>query len=376
VTGKGVFMENWIMLNKLITLIYVSILLVQGKVRSLGSSYIVVTLLLLYVIINVSKALVSSKRYKLILLSISILGLLLCNFFVTSIFFILLPINFYEIVVPKIKLIYILFLMLISIFIINDNIIIGEYLMVSLFTLVAYYFILVSENKIKLLTIKNDKLEEKNYRLLINLNNQMEYKNQIIYTSQLQERNKIAQEIHDKLGHSISGSLMQLEAAKLIMDKDSNQSKAIIQNTINVLRDGMESIRLTLKNIKPQTEQLGINKIKLLVDEFNNRDKINASLYYSKNLDRISYIEWKIVYDNIKEAFTNIIKYSEAKNVKVNVEVLNTLLKVEVKDDGIGCIKITKGLGLSGIEERTMNLNGKVVIDGSNGFSVIILLPI
>ena len=76
-----------------------------------------------------------------------------------------------------------------------------------------------------MLTIKNDKLEEKNYKLLINLNNQIEYKNQIIYTSQLQERNNIAQEIHDKLGHSISGSLMQLEAAKLIMDKDSNQSK-------------------------------------------------------------------------------------------------------------------------------------------------------
>ena len=47
----------------------------------------------------------------------------------------------------------------------------------------------------------------------------MEYNKQIIYTSQLQERNNIAQEIHDKLGHSISGSLMQLEAAKLIMDK-------------------------------------------------------------------------------------------------------------------------------------------------------------
>ena len=43
----------------------------------------------------------------------------------------------------------------------------------------------------------------------------------------------------------------------------------------------MESIRFTLKNIKPEAEQLGINKIKLLVDEFNNNGKINASLYYS-----------------------------------------------------------------------------------------------
>ncbi|MBU3090530.1 two-component sensor histidine kinase [Clostridium sp. CF011] len=269
-----------------------------------------------------------------------------------------------------------MFVLLISVFIINYNIIICEYLFTSLFGLVAYYFILIIEDRMKKLTIQNDELKEKNYRLLMSLNNQMEYKNQMIYTSQLQERNNIAQEIHDKLGHSISGSLMQLEAAKLIMDKDSNQSKAIIQTTINVLRDGMESIRYTLKNIKPEAEQLGINKIKLLVDEFNNKTKINANLYYSNNLDRISYIEWKVICDNIKETFTNIIKYSEAKNVKVNVEVLNTLLKVEIKDDGIGCIIIKKDLGLSGIEERTMNLNGKVILDGSSGFSVIILLPI
>lgn len=369
-------MENWIILNKLILLIYVSSLLVKGNFNSPCSNYIIIISLLFYVIINVSKSLVSNKRYKLIFLIISIVELLICNIFVTPIFFILLPINFFEIFVGKIKLRFILFFLLISVFIINYNIIICEYLVASFFSLVAYYFILIIENRMKKLTIKNDELKEKNYRLLISLNNQMEYKNQMIYTSQLQERNNIAQEIHDKLGHSISGSLMQLEAAKLIMDKDSNQSKAIIQTTINVLRDGMESIRYTLKNIKPEAEQLGINKIKLLVDEFNNKTKINANLYYSKNLDRVSYIEWKVICDNIKETFTNIIKYSEAKNVKVNVEVLNTLLKVEIKDDGMGCNKITKNLGLSGIEERTINLNGKVIFDGSSGFSVIILLPI
>ena len=373
---RGVVMETWIILNKLIILIYVSSLLSKGSLNSPFSNIIVVISLLFYIIINVSKALVLSEKYKLMFLMVSILELLFCNYFVTTIFFILLPINFYEIFVGKIKFKYILFVLIISTFSISRNLIAREYFGFSLFSLVAYYFILNNESRMKILTIKNDKLKEKNYRLLTNLNNQMEYKNQIIYTSQLQERNNIAQEIHDKLGHSISGSLMQLEAARLIMDKDSNHSKTIIQNTINVLRDGMESIRFTLKNIKPEVEQLGINKIKLLVDEFKNKGKMDASLYYSNNLDRITYIEWKVICDNMQEIFTNIIKYSEAKNVKVNVDVLNTFLKVEVKDDGIGCIRIEKGLGLLGIEERTMNLNGKVIVDGSSGFSVIILLPI
>jgi len=85
------------------------------------------------------------------------------------------------------------------------------------------------------------------------------------------------------------------------MDKDTNQGKVIIQNTINVLRDGMESIRFTLKNIKPEVEQLGINKIKLLVDEFKNKGKINANLYYSNNLDKITYIEWKLFVTTYKK---------------------------------------------------------------------------
>jgi len=369
-------MEKFIMLNKLIILIYVGSLLVNGDFNSHQINYVVVISLLVYVIINVSKALVSNKRYKVILIGLSIFQLLICNYFVTPIFFMLVPINFYEMFGGKIKSKYILVILIISIFIINNSGIIGEYFGFSLFSLVAYYFTLNSEIKIETLTIKNDELKEKNYRLQSNLNNKMEYKKQIIYTSQLLERNNIAQEIHDKLGHSISGSLMQLEAARLIMDKDSNQSKAIIQNTINVLRDGMESIRFTLKNIKPKVEQLGINKIKLLVDEFKSKGKIDSNLYYSKNLEKITYVMWKVIYDNIQEVFTNIIKYSQANNVKVSVEVLSTLLKVEIKDDGIGCFRIEKGLGLSGIEERTMNINGKVIFDGSSGFSVIILLPI
>ena len=263
-----------------------------------------------------------------------------------------------------------------SVFIINNDTMIYEYLGASLISLVAYYYILESERKIEKLITLNDSLKEKNYRVLTKLYDQIEYKKQIIYTSKLQERNNIAQEIHDELGHSISGSLMQLEAAKLLVDKDSNQSKLIIQNTINVLRGGMESIRFTLKNIKPEVEELGINKIKLLVGEFNNNGKINAELYYSNELDKITYIEWKVIRENMQEVFTNIIKYSKAKKVKVNVEVLNTLIKVEIKDDGIGCFRIEKGLGLSGIEERTMNLNGKVIFDGSSGFSVIMLFPI
>ena len=368
-------MENWFILNKLIILIYVSERIVNSSLNYSKNMLEVVLFLLLFIVLNMSKAIVQSRRYKLMFLSISLLELLFCYFFINSIFIFLIPINGFEMFYYKLHWGYILAVLLLSIFLVNVGDL-NQYIIMSLLNFIGFVFVLKSEARILRLLKGYEKLQQRNNKLIIDLNNQSIYKHQIIYTSQLEERNKIAQEIHDRLGHSISGSLMQLEVVKLIMGTDSIKSKDIIQNTINVLRDGMESIRSTLKNIKPEQEHLGINKIKLLINEFKRNGRINAALFYSDNLDRISFLEWKVISENIKEALTNIFKYSKAKNVKVDIKVLNKIIKIEIKDDGQGCNKIIKGLGLSGIEERTMNLNGKLIIDGSNGFSVIVLLPI
>jgi signal transduction histidine kinase len=62
--------------------------------------------------------------------------------------------------------------------------------------------------------------------------------------------------------------------------------------------------------------------------------------------------------------------------------VYNKIIKFEVKDNGYGAgnaakiENMSKGMGLKGIEERSIGIGGKVIIDGSKGFSVITLLPI
>ena len=368
-------MENWFILNKLIILIYLSERIVNNSLIYPGNILKVVLFLLFFIVLNMSKAIVRSRRYKLMFLFISLLELLLCYFFVTFLFIFLIPINVFELFSERLHWSYVLAALLLSVFLIDAGSL-SDYINISLLNFIGFVFVLKGEVRIQKLLDINEKLKEKNNKLIIDVNNQILYKHQIIYTSQLEERNKIAQEIHDKIGHSITGSLMQLEAAKLIMDIDNKSSKHIIQNTINVLREGMESIRNTLKNIKPDQEHLGINKIALILEDFKNSTSINVNLFHSDNLDSISFLEWKIIYENIREALTNILKYSKAKNVKVDIKVLNKIIKIEIKDDGQGCDKVIKGLGLLGIEERTMNMNGKLIIDGSDGFSVIVLLSI
>ena len=61
--------------------------------------------------------------------------------------------------------------------------------------------------------------------------------------------------------------------------------------------------------------------------------------------------------------------------VTVNIQVFNKITKAEIKDNGIGNFNIKKGMGIKGIEERCEKIGGKVIIDGSMGFSVILILP-
>jgi signal transduction histidine kinase len=70
------------------------------------------------------------------------------------------------------------------------------------------------------------------------------------------------------------------------------------------------------------------------------------------------------------------MKYGNASAIAVYIEVLNKVDKAEIKDNGIGTSSIVKGLGIRGMEERSGNIGGKIIIDGSNGFSVITLLPL
>ncbi|MDD7795815.1 histidine kinase [Clostridium sp. 'White wine YQ'] len=230
---------------------------------------------------------------------------------------------------------------------------------------------------------KTDSLEKENRELRKNLTyynklveNSKDFEEQILYTTQLEERNKISQQMHDKIGHVVAGSLMQLEAAKSIIEEDTEASKKLLEGTISVLRNGIEDIRITLRNIKPLKEELGINRLKLEVDRSLKHSSINGYINFKGELNNINYNQWKVIIDNTKEALTNTIKYSKAKDFWVNIHVMNKMLKVELKDNGVGSSIITKGLGIAGMEQRVQELGGNITLDGSSGFSIVILMPI
>jgi signal transduction histidine kinase len=71
-----------------------------------------------------------------------------------------------------------------------------------------------------------------------------------------------------------------MEASKQLMDTEKEKAKELLQNSINISKEGIENIRLTLKNLKSPPEQMGIHQMKLFLDEFSSKhdnDLINRS---------------------------------------------------------------------------------------------------
>jgi signal transduction histidine kinase len=368
-------METWVNLSKALVLIYCIYTYISG----IGGNYsVLVLLVLVYISINLFQYVMIGKRIRKMLILCSALILIASTSYLNSTFILILPLNIYEIFYEYEKHIPVglsLAAILISCVLVNVKLI-PLYLLISAFSYIIYKISFMAYGRIKKLNCEIDRLRNQNQKLNKDLGRDVEFKTQLRYLTQLEERNKIAQEIHDNIGHTLAGSLMQLEAAKLLIDNSSDMAKQIVQNTIDVLRNGMENVRATLINIKPPAQQMGINRIKLLLHEFSARNNIKNTLVYKGDIDLIGYSEWKVIYENATEALTNILKYSRATTVAIHIEVLNKLIKCEIKDNGIGTFSIKKGLGLKGIEERCEELGGKVILDGSEGFSIIVLLPL
>jgi len=249
------------------------------------------------------------------------------------------------------------------------------YGLVALLAFVLHTTLSASMVRLEAYRQEAEQLRERSDRLSKRLDESNAYIKQSEYTFKLEERNRMSQEIHDKIGHSMTGALIQMEASKRLSQTDPDKAAELLQNAILISKDGIESIRQVLKSVKPATEQLGMNRLRLLIDEFSAQHAVRTTLTHEGNIDVITPLQWKVVTENAQEALTNTLKYSNATAISVRIQVLGTLIRAEIADNGIGAAKVIKGMGIRGMEERAASLNGTVIVDGSRGFSVTMLLP-
>lgn len=192
----------------------------------------------------------------------------------------------------------------------------------------------------------------------------------------LEEKNRIAQALHDKLGHSINGSLYKLEAVKVLIEKDPDESTKILQDVIDNLRGSMDEIRVIIRNERPDKNKMALKSLQALCVECEEQYGIKTTLEISEDNARIPENIWEIILDNTFEAVTNSLKYSGCDEINININVLGEVVRCSIKDNGKGADNIEDGMGIQGMKQRVRNVKGYFDIEASDGFMINMILPV
>lgn len=181
----------------------------------------------------------------------------------------------------------------------------------------------------------------------------------------LAERNRIAREIHDNVGHLLSSSILQLGALMTVnRDENTNEMLGALKDTLS---EGMNSVRSSVHNLRNESIDLK-SQLDIIIDGYTFCE-IELSYDVSEDLDaNLKYAVIAI----IKECLTNTSKHSDATKVKISVYEHPRLLQLVVSDNGSKVIdnKITSGMGIENIKQRVKALGGTLNIGTSGGFSI------
>ncbi len=191
----------------------------------------------------------------------------------------------------------------------------------------------------------------------------------------LEERAKLSQTLHDKLGHNINGSVYQLEAVKVLMEQKPEQAKEMIQAVIGQLRSGMDEIRMILRRQRPKKYRVAVLSLEKLCEECRQKG-VQASLVTTGDVSAVPEEYLEIILDNAYEAVSNSLKYAGCTKIDMAIHVLNKMVRCSISDNGNGCKEIADGMGISGMRQRMREVNGILSFETQAGFTVNMLLPL
>ena len=196
--------------------------------------------------------------------------------------------------------------------------------------------------------------------------------------AEIRERNRIAREIHDTLGHTLTGLAAGIDACIALAGDDKPALRNQLDLLSKVSRNGIKDIRMSVSSLRPDApERLNLkNAIEELVENTKRVASVNIKLDCDIINLKFDEDEEMAIYRIVQESLTNAIRHGKAKNIDVSIKKNYGSINLLICDDGIGCEDIKAGFGLRHIRERVNMLKGQVNFSSEEGFKVEAMIPI
>lgn len=206
-----------------------------------------------------------------------------------------------------------------------------------------------------------------------------EYANQVKELTLSQERNRLAREIHDGLGHYLTTINMQIKAATAMIGKDNEQALHMMNNAQNLSAEALVDVRNSVSALRADIKEGGVleDRIQKLVEAALVKDvSIQFNLFGERRA--VTPQVDLTIFRACQEALNNALKHSNADQISITLDYSDEkFIHLIVSDNGIGAEGLDGGFGLIGIEERARLVKGtvKVITEEGKGFSLILKIP-
>jgi signal transduction histidine kinase len=205
------------------------------------------------------------------------------------------------------------------------------------------------------------------------------YATQAEELAMIQERNRLAREIHDNIGHTLTIVNVQIEAARAVMESDPARALDAIDKVQELAQRGLTQVRQSVGALResPVRDQPLEEALRPLVAEVE-----SSGIVTDFQVKGESYaLEHKValaLYRAAQEGLTNACRHARASRVDVKLNFQLNEVRLEVEDNGVGAAQIKEGFGLMGIRERVKLLGGGMEIDTGvgKGFRLMASVPV
>ena len=236
------------------------------------------------------------------------------------------------------------------------------------------YFIIVMlikkvrKNK-KNIYILNQELEEQNLKL-------KEYSKKIEELTISKERNRVAQELHDSLGHYLMAISMHIDVLDKTLDISPEKSKNILSKTKIIVDNSIDELRSTVYSLKKNNINI-ISSVNSLTENLSISNNISFNVNISNDIENVSLLIKDALYKTIKESITNGVKHGKASQFIIDLFIKDSIIYLSILNNGIKPDNIIKSNGLNGMEDRLRVLNGKLNVENTlDGFKVSCTIPL
>jgi len=193
------------------------------------------------------------------------------------------------------------------------------------------------------------------------------------------ERNRLAREIHDGLGHYLTTIYMQIQASLAIMPQDPNTAISMMEKAQNLSQEALQEVRRSVSTLRsPVEDDLPVqNRIQKLLEEGENSGIQTAMRVLGKprELDSKKSVT---LFRAAQESFSNTRKHADASNFSITLDYSDpNLVHMTLLDDGKGTDTIVGGFGLIGLRERLNLVDGdcEIFTSKGEGFTLQITIP-